>query len=98
MLKHYKIIIPVLWTIIFALSARAQDNKTGEDQFAKIGTRQTSTRVHLLEDKLPPVLPEKYLPEMHGKKSAFEPIDKMDTPEELQKAIALMEEKFLPSG
>lgn len=91
-----KITISTVGIMLLVLTARAQENKTQEDQFAQIGTRKTSTRVHLLEDKLPPVLPEKYLPEMKGKKSAFKPIEKMDTPEELQKELALMDAKFTP--
>lgn len=92
---NHKYILIVL-AVFYMISGVSQEKKKAEDQFAKIGTFKTSTRVHLLEDKLPPVLPQKHLPDMKGKKSAFKPFDKMDTPEELQKELALMKEKFFP--
>ncbi|MBD0777819.1 glycoside hydrolase family 2 [Maribacter sp. ANRC-HE7] len=77
-------------------SGYCQEKKKTEDHFSKIGTRKTSTRIHLLEEKLPPVLANLYLPKMSGKKSAFQPMDKMDTPEELKRELSLMDAKFTP--
>ena len=50
----------------------------------------------MLEDKLPPVLPDIYLPEMKGKTEAFKPIEKLNTPEKLIKELALI--KRIPRG
>ena len=80
----------------FLSSAMAQNAKNSTDHFAQIGNRVQGTRLHLLEDKLPPVLPDIYLPKMQGKKNAFKPIDKVDTPEELKRELAKLREKFVP--
>ena len=79
MLIHYKIIALTFWIGLFVLCARAQENQSQQDHFAQIGNRAQATRIHLLEEKLPPDLPEQYLPEMKGKRTAFQPMDKMDT-------------------
>ncbi len=66
------------------------------DEFAKIGTMKTATRVHLLEAKRPPPLPETYLPVTHDPASAFRPFELMDTQEALNTELARMRETFLP--
>lgn len=95
MMTYKKNIISFVF-VLSSLSVICQKTKQDDDQFAQIGNRAQATRIHLLEDKLPPVLPEKYLPEMKGKEGAFTPMDKMDTQEELSKELVLMREKFLP--
>jgi len=92
MIKTYSYII--LFLISTAMFSQEDMNK--EDQFGQIGTRKTATRTHLLENKLPPTIPESYLPEMKGLKSSFVPIDRMDTKEELQEELELMKRKFIP--
>ena len=83
--------------LIFAgLVSFGQIKKTGTDRFAQIGNKVQGTRLYMLEDKLPSVLPEKYLPEMKNKKEAFKPIDKIDTPEELQKELNRVREQYIP--
>ena len=91
-----KIYTTILLVFLTAISVFAQKDKETIDHFAQIGNRMQGTRLHLLEEKLPPVLPEIYLPKMAGKKSAFQPIDKIDTDEELQKELVAMREKFAP--
>ena len=81
------------WTILLVSPVGVQDNIAQQDHCAQIGNRAQATRIHLLEDKLPPLLPEKELPEMKGKGAAFKPIDKMDTEEELKWELALMRER-----
>ena len=89
-------IITTLIVCLFVFSGVAQNKKGGGDHFAQIGNREQGTRLHLLEDKLPPVLPDIYLPEMKGKRAAFKPMERMDTKEELQKELARMRKKFVP--
>lgn len=82
--------------ILSAISVTAQ-NKEPNDHFAQIGNMVQGTRLYLLEEKSPPVLPEIYLPEMNNnRKSDFVPIERMDTEEELQKELVIMRKKFLP--
>ncbi|RIJ50406.1 glycoside hydrolase family 2 [Maribellus luteus] len=78
------------------LASLGQQKKGGEDHFAQIGNRVQATRTHLLEDKLPPVLPEKYLLAMERVNKGFSPIEKLDTEEELKAELARMRKEFLP--
>ncbi len=66
------------------------------DEFAKIGTMKTATRLHLLEEKRPEPLPETYLSVTHEPGSVFKPFQLMDTQEELNAAFAKMRAQFLP--
>lgn len=70
---YRKIIIRRISAMFLVLTSWGQENKAQEGEFAQIETRKNSIIVYLLEDKLPPVLFEKYLPEMKAKKSAFKP-------------------------
>lgn len=85
-------------TLAFLLlfSATAQEKKNSEDHFAQIGNREQALRLHLLEDKIPKELPDKHLPVMGNKKSAFEPIEKMDTPGEVKEALKEMAATYEP--
>ena len=91
-----KSIATALIVFLVSISGIAQNKKAETDQFAKIGNMVQGTRLHLLEDKLPPNLPDIYLPEMKGKRAAFKPIERMDTKEELQKELARLRRKFIP--
>ncbi|MDY7396893.1 glycoside hydrolase family 2 TIM barrel-domain containing protein [Aureibaculum sp. 2210JD6-5] len=84
--------ISLVICFFLAVSVVAQET----DEFAKIGNKRQGARLHLLEDKLPPVLPEVYLPNMKSKKSAFQPIDKMDSKAELEAELKHMRAKFMP--
>ncbi len=95
-MRYYRIIGIILWAFFFMPPSNAQEKQAQEDHFAQIGNRAQATRIHLLEDKYPPVLPDVYLPEMKGKRSAFMPIDKMDSSEELQVELAQMRDQFVP--
>ncbi|MBI9064171.1 MAG: hypothetical protein JEZ14_19450 [Marinilabiliaceae bacterium] len=89
-------IITALILCLLTFSGVAQNKKGEADHFAQIGNRAQATRIHLLEDKRPPVLPDIYLPDMKGRRAAFKSIDRMDTPEELQKELVKMRKKYLP--
>ncbi len=77
-------------------SAAAQEKRKDEDPFARIGNLEQGNRLHLLERKLPAVLPDVDLPPMDSRKSAFTPLDRMDTSEELQIELAKLRKKYLP--
>ncbi|QOD61817.1 glycoside hydrolase family 2 [Polaribacter haliotis] len=90
MYKNCKLITLLLCLSFSAFMAQEKD------QFAQIGNKVQGTRLHLLEDKLPPVLPDLHLPKMKGKKAAFSPMNKMDTKAELQAELQKMRNKFIP--
>ena len=96
MKKYKRINIITLSILVFAVPALAQDNQAQDDQFAKIGNMDAAVRTHLLEENLPPELPEKYLPVTNDKASAFQPFDLMDTKEELEAELKRMREKYKP--
>ncbi len=77
---------------LIAISAGAQET----DEFAQIGNKKQGTRLHLLEDKLPPVLAAVNLPNMKGKRASFKPLNRMDTKAELLTELKNMRKKFLP--
>ena len=66
------------------------------DHFAKIGNMVSATRLHLLEEKVPEVLPENYLPATNNSKASFKPIHSMNTKEELQDELVKYRKQFLP--
>ena len=74
----------------------AQSISSQSDRYAKIGNQAANIRSHLLEEKLPPVLPDIFLPGMKKKKADFVPIHIMDTPDELQQELIRMRKKYLP--
>lgn len=85
--------------ILFLLSATfsfAQNQTTQIDEFAKIGNKKQALRLHLLEEKVPEILPEKYLSFKDGKQGAFEPMDKINTPAELDKLMVELRKQFVP--
>ena len=86
-MKQINISVSVLIFWI-SFSAKAQERIEKADLFAQIGNMVQGTRAHLLEDKLPPILPEIYLPEMQTNQRGFSPIDRVDTKEELQQAFS----------
>lgn len=66
------------------------------DHFAKIGNMVSGTRLHLLEEKVPEILPEKQLPITNKKAAKFNPIHSMNTKEELNAALKNYRSLFLP--
>jgi len=66
------------------------------DHFAKIGNMVSGTRLHLLEEKTPPVLPEIYLPVTNKKSAKFKPIHSMNSKEELNAELKNYRKQFLP--
>ena len=79
-----------------SFSVKAQEKIGKADLFAQIGNMVQGTRAHLLEDKLPPILPEIYLPGMQTNQRGFSPIDRVDTKEELQQELLIMRERYIP--
>lgn len=68
----------------------------GQDKFAEIATRLYEDKSALLIDPLPPPLEEIYLPTDNNKSARFKPMEKLDTPEELQKALAEIKDEYRP--
>lgn len=66
------------------------------DHFAKIGNMVSATRLHLLEEKVPEILPKQYLPVTNNSKAYFKPIHSMNTNEELQAELVKYRKQFLP--
>ena len=83
----------LIFNLFFHLSLSGQGET---DYFAEIGNRAQNNRMHLLEEKKPPVLPEKYLPFEKGKKSAFDEVKEMSTKEELYAELDKLKEKYIP--
>ncbi len=83
-------------TTIFFLSLAYFGLAQEKDQFAQIGNKVQGVRLHLLEDNLPPVLPDLHLPAMKGKSATFKPLNRMDTKAELEVELEKMRNKFLP--
>ncbi len=91
-----KIIYHYLIILIFISSAISIYSQKEMDHFAKIGNMVSSTRLHLLEEKLPPVLPEKHLPITNNKSAKFKTIHSMNTKEELYAELKNYRKQFLP--
>ena len=83
----------LMFAVLLSLNVFAQDET---DYFAGIGNRKQNNRMHLLEEKKPPVLPEKYLPLDKGRKAAFKEAEEMSTKEELYAELDKLKERFLP--
>lgn len=66
------------------------------DFFAEIGNKIQNERMSLLEEKLPPKLPETYIPLTKGKKHAFKVVREISTKKELYKELEVLKKKFLP--
>ncbi len=66
------------------------------DRMAEIGNKPAAVRLHLLETPQPPQLPQIVLPAQHNKRSAFKPMQRLDTEQELQTALSSLREKYKP--
>lgn len=75
----------------FNLSAQQGDNNF----FGNIANIQAK-RLKLLEEKKPPMVPEKYLSMEKGAGNAFKAVKEISTKEELDKVVGALREKFLP--
>jgi hypothetical protein len=94
MKEYQRYIIPAIWAVFITLPAMAQEKKSQEDQFARIGNMDAAVRTNLLKENVPDELPEKYLSVSNDKASAFEPFDLMDTKEELDAELKKMRERY----
>ncbi|HZH36339.1 MAG TPA: glycoside hydrolase family 2 TIM barrel-domain containing protein, partial [Flavisolibacter sp.] len=66
------------------------------DRFAEIGNKVAATRMHLLKTPTPPKLPNKILSITTGKRNAFTPMNRLDTPDELQEQLAKKRKQYEP--
>lgn len=92
-LQIYSFAIVVLY-LFFTVNTLAQDSS--KDFFAEIGNKMQNERFSLLEEKVPPVLPEKYLVMKAGKKDAFRKLGEIDSREELYKELDGLKATYLP--
>jgi len=69
-------------------------NKT--DFFAEIGNKKSNSRMHLLEEKKPSLLPEKYLPLEKGRSAAFVEVKEMSTKKELYAELDKLRNRYIP--
>jgi len=79
--------------IFLGIALYGQDKK---DFFAEIGNKEQNSRMHLLEEKKPPVLPEKYLPFEKGRKADFRAAKEMSTKEELYAELDKLKKRYMP--
>ena len=87
--------IPLFFlSLVFSIFVHAQEGNP--DLFAQIGNKVQNARMDLLEEKLPPVLPEKYLPIKKGKASAFKQAKEISTKKELYNELEGLKNTFLP--
>ncbi|MCK4465943.1 MAG: hypothetical protein KAU83_09540, partial [Bacteroidales bacterium] len=81
--------------VLFA-QLQAQQNKTIPDRYARIGNKAQALRLHLLEEKIPTSVPEKYLPVKHERNAVFTPLKKMSTSEDLYRELENMRKEYEP--
>ena len=67
-----------------------------QDKFADIATRTYTTRMNLLTEPQPPVLPLLNLPVTHNPKSSFKAVFPISTKEELYAELDKMRKRFKP--
>jgi hypothetical protein len=66
------------------------------DRFAEIGNKVAATRMHLLKTPTPPKLPNKMLSITTGKRNEFTPMNRLDTPDELQEQLVKKRKQYEP--
>ncbi len=71
-------------------------NQNEPDRFAKIGLKDQSVRMDLLEEKIPPVLPGISLPVTHNSKAVFKPVHSMNSKEELYTELDRLRKEYEP--
>lgn len=81
--RKFKVVIFVIALIINSLESMPQS----VDPFAVIANKVPAVRTHLLTTPQPPLPDTTYLPLKAGNQYAFEPSDKIDTKEELEKEL-----------
>lgn len=91
-----KSISEILFLLFFSIVINDLYAQEEMDHFAKIGNMVSGTRLHLLEEKVPKPLPEKYLPVENSKAARFSPIHSMNTKEELNIELESYRKKFIP--
>ncbi len=96
MVKKHKIFIAVCISIFGVLSSLEKLNAQNTDFFAEIGNKSQNERMDLLEEKLPPKLPEITIPLHKGKKDAFKEVREISTKKELYKELEVLKKQFLP--
>ncbi|MCU0394495.1 MAG: hypothetical protein MUF29_01190 [Chitinophagaceae bacterium] len=85
-----------LWVVIFLFLLGHTAWSQQPDKFAEIGNKAAATRVHLLQPQPAPVLPEKTLPLQKGGGKRFLPMNRMDTPAELDSALQQQRLHYAP--
>lgn len=93
--KLKKLILLMAFFHLFNI-AWAQEENEQIDRYAKIGNKAQALRMHLLEEKIPVPLPEKYLPVEHDRNAVFAPIKKMNTSEDLYQELEKMRKEYEP--
>ncbi len=87
----------IFYFLIFNLFSHCTlfgQNKT--DFFAEIGNKKSNSRMHLLEEKKPPLLPEKYLPLEKGRNAAFVEVKEMSSKKELYEELDKLRSRYMP--
>lgn len=88
---RFKIVIAGFWLFV-TLNSFGQ----GVDRFAKIATQLYDTREHLLEEKKPLPLANKYLPVSHDSSASFAPVKHIHTDAELDSLLQQIREQYAP--
>ncbi len=85
-----------IFSIVLLLGGVVPLKVFAQDKFADIGTRKYNTRMHLLTEPKPPVLPNINLPVSNNPAAAFKPVKPMSTKEELYAELAKMKKQYEP--
>ena len=78
------------------LSSLISENIYSQDKFADIGTRKYDTRMHLLTEPQPQVLPNISLPVSNNPAAAFKIVKPISTKEELYSELAKLKKRYEP--
>lgn len=87
----YRLSIVILFNTISFVSW-----SQGNDRFAEIGNKAAATRLHLLVTPKPPVFKYRSLPFYNSTAYAFEPMNKLDSKEELVVALDSIRKVYAP--
>ena len=95
MISSKEIILLMAFFHLFSIGWAQEENEQ-IDRYARIGNKAQALRLHLLEEKMPATLPEKYLPVKHDRNAVFEPVKRMNTSEELYRELENMRKEYEP--
>ncbi|WP_150451269.1 sugar-binding domain-containing protein [Arenibacter lacus] len=96
MIQIFRVVVIVCMFLISALLGLSGLYAQETDFFAEIGNKIQNERMSLLEEKLPPKLPEIEIPLSKGKKYSFKEVPEISTKKELYKELEVLKKKFLP--